>query len=663
MSAEAARRAKARAIIERQAADSARYQAENPSAYTVRPEAAAGAVAAQRERDAIAAALDSLNPSFAASCAIAAARRAGAVVEKIDRVFSVPFSPEYEPAPGVTPADLAAKYKATRRAMEKSEALALSIQTFIGPRTPEGASVAEAMRAAAESHRKTCLENLKAVHPALSKHRAETRSEELQTATADFLKDSEERTGMGMNPIEYAKQTGKKTKLAEMAREICRRLESVGVQTKRDDGCGLWTYWIHSGIWEEMDQYRRICINPVIAAQTRANTLAGLEYFCQQNEFCRFWTFTTGPRCTVEEIPERLDVYFRKLSKLNHYIKKFHGLEIVIRATEFGTLESETPQSNDGTELNGITFTLTENKETGAHSAAPLYHPHFHTVVRSTIGYRAKADWVKACEAVRAFWGMKCDFGRKGETNVIQNPREVVKYVTKPGDMLKLTPEQLKAFYDATAGRRLVCPMGTLKREIAARKEAGLKLRRIRNNDGDWLWVEKIDHNKTLADCMSPEDRADLDAIAEAEIFATEAQASARAGGGQWVDVGETLTLWDDGTTHRSEAARALVEGAPVRLKDKPDFCQVVAFIPPAAGPTMRLENRVIVMGNRRDEKAVKRHPLVAQLWQRTVEAWEAGAVISVHTGTSTVQTPPAPPPAWSGSGKSPAVQMVFATA
>jgi hypothetical protein len=278
---------------------------------------------------------------------------------------------------------------------------------------------------------------------------------------------------MGMDPIEYAKQTGKKTKLAEMAREICRRLESVGVQTKRDDGCGLWTYWIHSGVWEEMDQYRRICINPVIAAQTRANTLAALEYFCQQNEFCRFWTFTTGPRCTVEEIPARLDTFFRKLSKLNHYLKKFHALEIVIRATEFGTLESESRPSKDGQWTNEIAFGMIEN-EAGLSTPAPLYHPHFHCVVRSMIGFRKLEEWTEVCAKVRAFWGFKCDFGRAGETNVIQNPREVVKYVTKPGDMLKLTPEQLKAFYEATAGRRLVCPLGTLKKEIAARKEAGL---------------------------------------------------------------------------------------------------------------------------------------------------------------------------------------------
>lgn len=611
--------------------------------------AARRAVAAQLARDDTDRIRDLMGPTFAQSVRRAAILRENTKAEATEKPRPVkrmsdnddsPRSaiPAPVPVPGVvgtgtdevtalSPERLAKQAKHTRRRMERAEAEAIAIQTFIGPRTPSGALVADAIRAAHEKTRRECLAALKDIHPVLSKYRAEMKSEQLRTATADFLNESEQHTGMSMSADEYAKAINKKTKLKDMARAICARLNLVGVETKRNDDCGLWVYWIHSGVWEEIDQYRRICINPVVAAASRAAILASLEFFIQEHRFCRFWTFTTGKRCPVLEIPERLTTYSRKLSKLNHWLKRSYGVEIVICSTEFGTLEEMDRSPEDEGQ---IEFARVLNAETGLHTDEPLYHPHFHCVVR-IIGNRPLPNdqWTEMCGKVRAKWGHQCDFD-----GVIQSAREIVKYVTKPGDLLKLTPIQLKAFYEATANRRLVRPMGTLRKEIAERKNpsdlsAAKTLRRVRTNGGkDWKWMVKIDHNKTLRDTISKEDREEMDAIIESEVFAAEAAAAARSTPGM-MEIGETLTLWPDGSKCLQSAGKVLLDGLPVRLKDKPDFCQVVAFIPPAAGPTMRKENRVIVMGNRRDPDAVNKHPLVKQLRERTWTSWAAGEALA----------------------------------
>ncbi len=661
-----ARKARSLAILAKQAADAERYRAENPSPYVADADRTASALAAQRARDDIDAARSSLQPDFATSCRIAANRRTNAAQFAKERVVTLPAMVEPALSSDVGPEELTAQAKRCRKRMERSEREIIALQTFVGPRTIAGAQMAEALRQYHDKNYKTCLGWLKDAQPILAHNRTDKRSGELAEAIKSFLEESEADTGNSMSVEEYAKQVNKKAKLREMAAEICRRLKLEGVETRRQDDCGLWVYWIHSGVWEEIDQYRRICINPLVAASSRAPILASLEYFIQEHHFCRFWTFTTGPRCLVADIPDRLATYFRKLSKLNYWMRKNYGVEIVLASTEFGTLETEAADAEEGGK---IEFGRLFNEKTGLHSDEPLYHPHFHCVVR-VIGKRPLNNdlWTELCEKVRARWGCKCDFD-----GIIRNAREIVKYVTKPGDLLKLAPTQLKAFYEATANRRLVRPMGALRREIAARKEAGETLRRIKTGGGKaWKWVVRMDHNKTLRDSISPEERAAMDELIDAEVFAAECAASARCTPGV-VEVGETFTMWDDGTSHREGAGSVIAEGLPVRLKDKPNFCQVVAFIPPAAGPTMRKENRVIVMGNRRDVAAVNRHPLVKQLRERTWTSWAAGealagdeacfsdlASISVHTGTVTVPDELQTPGGWRLDDP---IQLVFETA
>ena len=574
------------------------------------------------------------------------------VLESIPRIDAPPPAPAEDAA---TAAALAVGQLDHRIECLRAD-LALRDDPAAGTRALRG----EARRLAHNSL-KLCLSlRSRLMLPALTERRA--------AAVEGFHRESEEQTGMSMSPEQYGEQQSRRLKLSEMAREICSRLERVGVQSYRDAGdVKLWRFFIHTQMLEELPQYRRICINPVVAAQSRSHILAALEYFIQQHPFCRFWTFTTGQRCFAHEIPERLDVFCARLRKLNSWMRKEYGLEIVIRTTEFGTLETHEDGSGRAEEAQSR-IVFAENPQTGANE--PTYHPHFHCVVYSLRGYRPRDEWTALCARVRSRWGFCCDFGEKGKSGVIQNAREIVKYVTKPGDVLKLSDPQLRAFFEATTNRRLVVPMGSLRKDIARRRDAELSLVRRREARGAWKWREVGDHNKGLTAADSPEQRAEYDDMVDASVFDAEMRRhQSAAPSWEWAD--DVTTVYADEVT-REHTHRVPIGGREVPLRDTPEFCKVVAFIRPATGPTRRKENCVMVMGNRWDRDAVNRHPLVTSLRERTFTAWAAGELAAsmeapppasgICLDTGTVSVNGAPPRPGGGAPKK-AVQLFMETA
>ena len=89
-------------------------------------------------------------------------------------------------------------------------------------------------------------------------------------------------------------------------------------------------------------------------------------------------------------------------------------------------------------------------------------------MVVAKFGYNP-AKWQAATQAARDFWkrnGVRihCDFGE-----IIGSARECVKYVTKPGDLLKLRDADLAALFKITYRAKLCHPMGSLAREIRQR--------------------------------------------------------------------------------------------------------------------------------------------------------------------------------------------------
>jgi hypothetical protein len=278
----------------------------------------------------------------------------------------------------------------------------------------------------------------------------------------EFAADCTAETGAVVSPEKYEAMRKNRRRLTEMTERIAEKLKAMKIAAARPDAVKCWAYWVHSKHMEQLPAYRRICILPTVAAAMRAPKLAALEYWLDRHPYARFWTFTTGARCGLrgeDGLEARIDWLTRKLSKLNHLLSR-HGVEIVFRSVEFGGLETKSQSNAERSEGGGLDF---------AADGSPLFHPHAHCVVVAHFGYNP-ARWQAVTLAVRNFWRrngerLHCDFGE-----IIGNARECCKYVTKPGDLLKLSDQDLAELFEITYRAKLVHPMGSLAREIRIRE-------------------------------------------------------------------------------------------------------------------------------------------------------------------------------------------------
>ena len=383
--------------------------------------------------------------------------------------------------------------------------------------------------------------------------------------------------------------------------KIAGALEAQGVTSYRNSAWQAWRVFVHTQHVETVQPFRNITLLPYVAARNRQNLLAGLEWFLSRHPFCRFWTFTTGPRCTVDELPERVAWLHRRLSQLNAApFMVAAGVQLVFRATEFGTLEEKPGDVHAGEllEENGVT----------------LYHPHAHCVAWLSNGTLRRWEWVALGHKIKRFWRHHWDGGK-----IIGNARECVKYVSKPGDMVRLAtnkPGELRRLYDAVKGVHLVQPMGELRRELCAMRRAGLELSKQWTKDGP-VWTVKRSVNRSFltgtytdAGCKEPKH---LIAGVKASLAAFHKLLTADHYGPQEKDTAE------------------------------PDICRVVSVGAPVAGPLNVREPVVYVLGTRLDMPAVMHDPAVLRILERTRGEFAAGvalaraSAIRVHTGTTTV--------------------------
>jgi hypothetical protein len=402
----------------------------------------------------------------------------------------------------------------------------------------------------------------------------------VRKAEATLMELMEEETGLVVSPEKYEKRMNEKDNLRGQAGEICRALERVGVKMFRTDNVLAWRYHVHSALFEELPNYRRVMLNPYMAAMARASKLAALEHFLSLYApwQYRFWTFTGGKRCRSHEIRSCCQWMFRRLSTLNHRLKKMgFPVEFVFRSTEFGKTEKTGKSRGNLNETGG------EIERYGRHT---FYHPHMHTVlfVRK---FMDEGMWKLMLSIVHDFWRRDGERLHWDAGEMIHNARECVKYVTKPGDMVALArgnPRELKRLFEATEGLRMVAPMGGLKKRIRARKDAGLMLVRKTKEDGCiWLEVRNPDHR------VIPDEHTDR----------------------------EKNLLAD---------ARAVARLA--RRAERP-VCEVVKRCMPTVGPMRVKEPTVLVIGNTLDAERVRRHPLVARIRHYTQDAYNAGLALA----------------------------------
>lgn len=406
---------------------------------------------------------------------------------------------------------------------------------------------------------------------------------------------------------------------------ICDALERQGVKGYREDGWQLWVMGVHSHEITEIPAYRRICLNPYVAHRLRLKYLNWLQYFAQGRENAlRFWTFTTGKRVMIHRLEARLKWLHRRISELNaEPWMKSAGVRIIFRATEFGSLEPK----KRGPENDGETGGALEGS-----GAARWYHPHAHCIVWLSKGPLPRWQWSALLEKVWKFWGHNWDEGAS-----IKNMREAVKYVVKPGDMVKLAescPAELARLQKVLFRKKLVQPMDELALEMRAAKEPGLRpaLR----------WVD------CGAKCVQ---RWKLEADANKNRLARGSE-----GSGLMASDGSTELTNTKAEQHMKRDRYGMKyaqdeSGKWIRADDTPAICRIMARCSPAYNSRGLKEGRVVVCGSSFDVRAVLKHPLVRRMVSATAAAYAAGIVeqeatargadrvrsIRVHTGTPTV--------------------------
>ncbi|WP_043589012.1 hypothetical protein [Geminisphaera colitermitum] len=422
----------------------------------------------------------------------------------------------------------------------------------------------------------------------------------VKRAEAQYLADCMAETGKRDEFDVWLKRKAAKEEMHRQSHSIANKMECAGFKAYRDDNYQLCFWYIHSQTMEKIPAFRRLCFIPCMAAQIRAQKLAALEYFIQCHPFCRFWTFTSGNRVGIDGLSKRLSDLHKRISEFNKKLREKWGIEIVFRSDEFGTLEFDDKLAKKAdSEAGRIEFD--ENGE-------PLFHVHTHCVVHSLVGYIPPKKWEEVLKWVWKEWGNIWDEG-----GIIRDAREVCKYVTKPNDMEQLTGEQLVRICGQLEHQRLVVPLGTLRDEIRARKDAQKTLRRKKTHDGV-IWTVVDDHNAHT--------RKDAEAR-EAEALAFQLRRV------ETMDRIDAKTGW------------GIADGKPVRKKDGPVLHVLARARPSSTGPTPKKEPRVVVgWTGAFDRQRVMSHPLVYNLWAETVEMWHsegaapAGGPIRVHTDT-----------------------------
>lgn len=306
------------------------------------------------------------------------------------------------------------------------------------------------------------------------------------SAHGEYLAHCMERTGATLPDEELRKKSREAATLLRQSEQIAEKMKAAGFECYRETPFELERYFLHSREREKLPSFRRTCFIPYVAQAIRAPILTALEFFIERNEYCRFWTFSSGVRVRLSGIRDRARELHDRIKDLNAQpFMKAAGVRIVFRATELGTPETDAQGNTlDGGEI--------ERDDDGQ----LYFHVHAHCVVEMRHGMirgmskrfnrhgKRMTNWEAFLARVGDYWRDWWHDGSEHTPGPIRNAREVCKYVTKPGEMLKLSGPELVELQQQLYRLKLVQPMGSLAEEIRAREEAGQRLVRKKTPDG-----------------------------------------------------------------------------------------------------------------------------------------------------------------------------------
>jgi hypothetical protein len=269
-----------------------------------------------------------------------------------------------------------------------------------------------------------------------------------------YLKIVEEESRREIPQEVFERKQAERRLLMDQSLHIADMLESVGIRAYGESK--LTMVGLLSGIEEPLVDFRNIVFIPAVAKRKRNKMLGDLEYFLQTHPYARMWVFTSGSRCLIGEVSERIKEVHRRISKLNSKpFMKAAGITIEFRATELGSLQR----------VDGVA----------------TFHIHCHAII-DLQRKLSRDSWSLLLGKVREWWQFHFADAKK-----IQMAREACKYVVKPGDLLGLTGDELKGLHKQLFKLHLVQALGSLRNQRKEREDTDLRFHRVKSPLGSKL--------------------------------------------------------------------------------------------------------------------------------------------------------------------------------
>ena len=293
-----------------------------------------------------------------------------------------------------------------------------------------------------------------------------------------YPKLASELSGVSLDIEQWEKGRAMSDKLLQQSHDIAKKMESVGFSAY-DHESDLTLVGLNSRQYSKLPPFRNVTIIPWVARKKRNKSSKELEYFLQKNPNARTWVHTTGKRCTLKELPERLENLHAKFGRVNSqpFMKKF-GAKFVFRSTEFGEI-AKTDE--------GLSF-----------------HPHCHSVLVLDRKLPSE-DWsLLVSKICKYFVHWSYDAGK------IKSVKELVKYCVKPSDLEHLNGYELLSIHQITTNKRLVEFLGQLRTQRQKHNKDDIRLVRrkgILSKTKNWnvskpklpLWVKPINDESGIS--------------------------------------------------------------------------------------------------------------------------------------------------------------------
>lgn len=209
-------------------------------------------------------------------------------------------------------------------------------------------------------------------------------------------------------------------------------------------------------------QGSRMCrFLPAVAKRERSEYLSSLEAFMSADEmkYARYGVITAGAPVVAMDPSLRysLQAFHRKLSRWASVAENRFGIEVIVRCTE---------------------STRETLEQRGLIGKKPSYHFHANVVYRpkryNRLVFLTFLSWTR--RFFKTHWT---------DAGMVQNVREIVKYMIKPGDLADVPGEELVWLFEATEKLKFIQALGSFAEFRRELKDARLKTKSITVGSGD----------------------------------------------------------------------------------------------------------------------------------------------------------------------------------